>query len=232
MRKTISLIFLLLILESAAIAQSETSQASAAKSIQPAQTPAAIDLARTDSPAGVSITFQPAPVRELKLTAGTQIDIEAAYTVSSIDLKPGDLLTFRVLVPIVVDGVTVIDKGSLVTARVAEAKRAGHWGKAGRINWIMQDVVAADLTRVALQARSDLPNGRNGVKGTSHGGEVATKTIVLGALMAPVFPIAPLALMSGFKRGEDAILPQGKRFVVYVANDTRVKVPTERNLAP
>jgi len=38
--------------------------------------------------------------------------------------------------------------------------------------------------------------------------------------------------MSGFKRGEDAILPQGKRFIVYVANDTRVKVPTERNLAP
>src|SRR5207302_3549460 len=98
LRKTISLLFLLLILESAAIAQSETSQASAAKSIQPAQTPAAIDLApKTDSPVGVSITFQPAPARELKLTAGTQIDIEAAYTVSSIDLKPGDLLTFRVL---------------------------------------------------------------------------------------------------------------------------------------
>ena len=183
-----SLLFLLLILESAAIAQSESIQASAAKSIQPAQTPAAIDLApKTDLPAGVSITFQPAPARELKLTAGTQIDIEAAYTVSSIDLKPADLLTFRVLVPIVVDGVTVIDKGSLVTARVAEAKRAGHWGKAGRLSWTMQDVVAADLTRVPLQAQIDLPNGRNGVKGTSHGGEVATKTIVLGALMAPVF---------------------------------------------
>ena len=164
----------------------------------------------------------------MKLAAGTQLDIEAAYTVSSIDLKPGDLLTFRVLVPIVVDGVTVIDKGSLVTARVAEARRAGHWGKAGRLTWTMQDVVAGDLTRVALQGQNDLPGGRNGVKGTSHGGEVATKTIVLGALLAPVFPIAPLALMSGFKRGEDAVLPAGKRFVVFVQKDTVLKVPTDR----
>ena len=164
----------------------------------------------------------------MKLAAGTPIDIEAAYTVSSIDLKPGDLLTFRVLVPIVVDGVMAIDKGSLVTARVAEAKRAGHWGKAGRLNWTMQDVVAVDLTRVPLQAQNDLPNGRNGIKGTSHGGEVATKTIVLGALLAPVFPIAPLALMSGFKRGEDAVLPAGKRFVVFVQKETILKVPADR----
>jgi len=222
-------LILLTLLAATVSAQSETSQASAAKSIQPAQTPAAVDLApKTDSPAGVSITFQPAPPRELKLAAGTPIDIEAAYTVSSIDLKPGDLLTFRVLVPIVVDGVMAIDKGSLVTARVAEAKRAGHWGKAGRLNWTMQDVVAVDLTRVPLQAQNDLPNGRNGIKGTSHGGEVATKTIVLGALLAPVFPIAPLALMSGFKRGEDAVLPAGKRFVVFVQKETILKVPADR----
>jgi hypothetical protein len=62
--------------------------------------------------------------------------------------------------------------------------------------------------------------GERGVTGTSHGGEVATKTAVLGALMIPVFPIAPLVLMSGFRRGENAVLPGGKRFVVYVASNT------------
>jgi hypothetical protein len=210
-------------------AQTETAQSAAAKTIQPAQTPVASETApKTDSPAAVTISFQPAPPRELKLPAGTSIDVEAVYTVSSLDLKPGDLLSFRVLVPIVVDGVTVIDKGSLVTARVAESKRAGHWGKAGRLSWTMQDVVAADLTRVPLQAQKDMPSGRNGVRGTSHGGEVATKTIVMGALLAPVFPIAPLALMSGFKRGEDAVLPAGKRFVVFVQKETSLKVPQDR----
>jgi hypothetical protein len=175
----------------------------------------------------ISATLQPPTTREVRLRAGTPLDIEAVYTVSSLDLKAGDLLTFRALIPIVIDGVTVIDKGSLVTARVAEAKRGGHWGKAGRLSWSMRDVVAVDLTRVPLQAQNDLPTGRNGIKGTSHGGEVATRTIVMGALLAPVFPIAPLALMSGFKRGEDAVLPAGKRFVVFVQSDTSVKVPGE-----
>jgi hypothetical protein len=45
----------------------------------------------------------------------------------------------------------------------------------------------------------------------------------MGVLLAPVFPIAPLALMSGFKRGEDAVMPQGKRFVVFVQTETVVK---------
>jgi hypothetical protein len=66
--------------------------------------------------------------------------------------------------------------------------------------------------------------GRAGVKGISHGKEVATKTIVLGALMAPVFPIAPLALMQGFKRGENAVLPEGKRLLVFVSTEASVKV--------
>jgi len=175
-----------------------------------------------------SLTSTKLRARELTIPAGTPVEIEAAYTVSSRDVRPGDLLSFRVLVPIRIDGVTLIDPYSLVTARVVHAKRGGHWGKAGKLAWAMQDVVAADLTRVLLTAQQKLPSKENEISGTSHGGEVAAKTIVFGALL---FPISPLALMSGFKRGEDAILPQGQRFVVYVANDTKVKAPSERNLA-
>ena len=187
------------------------------------ETDATKPIQQSQSAVVISATPQPL-TREVKLPAGTAIDIEAVYTVSSLDLRPGDLLSFRVLIPVVVDGVTVIEKSSLVTARVAEAKRGGHWGKAGRLSWTMQDVVAVDLTRVSLQTQKNLPAGRSGVKGTSHGGEVATKTIVLGALLAPAFPIAPLALMAGFKRGEDAVLPAGKRFVVFVQTDTSLKI--------
>ena len=37
-------------------------------------------------------------------------------------------------------------------------------------------------------------------------------------------PAAPLVLMSGFRRGDNAVLPEGKRFVVYVQRDTIVKI--------
>lgn len=208
MRSSISLLLTIAFLSSSLAAQSARAPESAIKPIQP-----------SESATTILGPPQPQP-RELKLPAGTPIDIEATYTVSSIDFRPGDYLSFRVLVPVMIDGVTLIDKYSLVTGRVVEAKRGGHWGKAGRLSWTIQDVVATDGSRVPLQAQKDLPAGRNGIKGTSHGGEVATRTVLFGALL---FPLSPLALMTGFKRGENAVLPEGKRFVVYVQTETVVK---------
>jgi hypothetical protein len=121
-----------------------------------------------------------------------------------------------VLVPVKVNDTIVIGNNALVTARIVKAKRAGHWGKAGKLAWTMQDVVAVDLTRVSLTANPDFPGGQQGVTGQSHGAEVATKTAVMGALLAPTIVLAPLALMQGFKRGEQAVIPEGRRFVVYV----------------
>ncbi|MEK6334335.1 MAG: hypothetical protein AABM67_05245 [Acidobacteriota bacterium] len=202
----------MLILPATTFGQSVAVQADAAKSLQPAQSAAD--------------TAPPIPaLREIAIPGGTPLEIEAVYTVSSRDMKPGDLMSFHVLIPVRIDGVTVIDKYSLVTGRVVMAKRGGHWGKAGKLTWIMQDVVATDLTRVPLLAYQDGGPGEHGVKGTSHGAEVATRTIVFGALL---FPVSPLALMSGFKRGDDAVLPQGKRFVVFVQTKTIVKLPVER----
>jgi hypothetical protein len=177
--------------------------------------------------------------REVTLTAGTPIEVEAAYTVNSTYVKPGERISFRVLIPVVIDGVTVIEEGALVTARVTQAKRGGPWGKAGRLAWTMEDVVAADNKRIPLapetalrkeklwspdtkQTKSETAVGEGRVKGASHSGEVAAKSILAGAF----FP--PLALFGGFKRGENAILSEGRRFVVAVGKDSIVKV----NVAP
>jgi hypothetical protein len=175
----------------------------------------------------------------IKISAGTPIEVEVAYTVSSLDMRPGELLSFRVLIPIMVDGVTAIEKDALVTARVTEAKRGGHWGKAGRLAWAMEDVVAVDNTRILLDPATRSRNdalwslerkgkdsntgatqaGQGRVKGTSHKGEVTTKTIIAAAIFPP---LAPLALMNGFRRGENAVLPEGKRYVVVVRSDSSV----------
>src|SRR5438874_1402967 len=164
-------------------------------------------------------TAPPPAVRELKIPGGTPLEIETAYTVNSQYVRPEELISFRVVVPVKVDGVTVIEKYSLVTGRVIEAKRGGHWGKAGKLSWLMQDVVASDLTRVPLQARNDSANAASRMTGTSHGGQVAAQIAIAAPLM--LFA-APLALTAGFKRGENAVLPEGKRFIVFVKNDTTV----------
>ena len=211
MRKSIFVTILGLLFCSVLFAQSTPTADTAANNVQP-------------SP-GVS-SLEPA-FTELKIPAGTPIDIQTSDIISSLDTKAGDLISFRVLVPVKVNDTIVIGNNALVTARIVKAKRAGHWGKAGKLAWTMQDVVAVDLTRVSLTANPDFPGGQQGVTGQSHGAEVATKTAVMGALLAPTIVLAPLALMQGFKRGEQAVIPEGRRFVVYVQKDTIVRVPTE-----
>lgn len=179
-----------------------------------------------ESPAATAPATEP-QFLEVKIPAGTALDIQATHDVSSRDAKLGDLISFRVLVPVKVGDSIVIGSNALVTAQVAKAKRAGHWGKAGKLAWTMRDVVAVDLTRVSLTANPDFPGGQQGVTGQSHGAEVATRTAVMGALLAPTIIGAPLALMHGFKRGEQAVLPEGKRLVVYVQKDTIIRIPNE-----
>ena len=214
MRKSIFATILGLLFCSVLFAQSTPTADTAANNVQP-------------SPAAAADSSVERAFTDVKIPAGTPIDIQITDIISSMDTKVGDLISFRVLVPVKVNDTIVIGNNALVTARIVKAKRAGHWGKAGKLAWTMQDVVAVDLTRVSLTANPDFPGGQQGVTGQSHGAEVATKTAVMGALLAPTIIFAPLALMNGFKRGEQAVIPEGRRFVVYVQKDTIVRIPTE-----
>jgi hypothetical protein len=225
-RNVTTLVFLSLLFLSSAEAQSTTIAPPAEQTIQPSQSVASNSIPQ--STRGMAIT----------IPAGTPIEVEVAYTVNSLDMKPGERISFRVLVPIVIDGVALIEKDALVTARITQVKRGGHWGKAGKLTWSMEDVVATDNSRVSLAPESASRNealwslentnpkgnepakGLGTVKGTSHGGEVATRAILSGIL----FP--PLGLLHGFKRGENAVLREGRRFVVIVGRDTTVKTAT------
>jgi hypothetical protein len=231
MKSPFLLLFALVLCETTLVAQSSTPVPIATETIQQSQSPKAVEAVpavNQESPAKAPVT--------IKLPAGTPIEVESAYMVSSIHVKAGELLSFRVLIPITVDGVVVIEKGALVTARVTLAKRGGRWGKAGRLSWIMQDVIAVDNTRLPLAPETSVrnpdwillkpkgknnesPMGQGSVKGDSHKGEVAVKTVIAAAIFPP---LAPLALMNGFRRGENAILPEGKRFVVMIRTDSKV----------
>jgi hypothetical protein len=146
----------------------------------------------------------PPPARrvEVAVPVGTIVELETAYTVNSQLVRTGDAVSFRVVNPVIVDGQVVIEKGAIATALVTKAERGGHWGRAGRIAWTMKEVTAADGSRIPVQF-----NGRT--VGDSKGAKVATTMIVMGTLM---WPIAPIVLFHGFKRGENAVVPEGKRF--------------------
>lgn len=149
---------------------------------------------------------------------GTVVELETAYTINSQLVRKGDAVSFRVVNPVIVGGQVVIEKGAIATALVTRAERGGHWGRAGRIAWTLKEVTAADGSRVPLQF-----NGR--VVGDSKGARVATSMIVMGALMGPA---APIVLFHGFKRGDNAIVPEGKHFDAQVFADATVQVTSRQ----
>ncbi|MFL6253885.1 MAG: hypothetical protein ACJ74T_02585 [Pyrinomonadaceae bacterium] len=157
---------------------------------------------------------QPARRVAVRVLGGTPVELETAYTINSQLVRTGDAVSFRVVNPVVVDGQVVIEKGATATALVTKAERGGHFGRAGRIAWTMKEVTAADGSRIPVQF-----SGRT--VGDSKGAKVATQMVVMGALM---WPIAPIVLFHGFKRGENAVVPEGKRFDATVTGATTINV--------
>ena len=156
---------------------------------------------------------------KVKIPNGLAIDVEAPFSVSSQEVRKGDAISFRVVNPVKVDGVVVIEPGATATGRVIKAERGGHFGRAGRLAWTMENVTAVDGTRIPLQA-----SGR--IVGDSKAAKVITQTVVMGALL---WVIAPVALFHGFKRGENAILPAGKRLEVLSQGDAVVTASAPAN---
>lgn len=161
---------------------------------------------------------QPARRVAVEVPAGTPVELETAYTINSQLVRAGDAVSFRVVNPVILDGQVVIEKGAVATALVTKAERGGHFGRAGRIAWTMKEVTAADGTRLPLQF-----SGR--MVGDSKGAKVATQMVVMGALM---WPIAPVVLFNGFKRGENAVVPEGKRFDAAVSGAKTVNVSSRQ----
>ena len=164
----------------------------------------------------------PAPTMEVKLTDGTEIEIQLKNTLSGQEAKVGDIVDFTIVRPVIVNGVTVFDKEASARARVTTAKKAGRWGKAGKLEWAMQDVQAVDGNRVPARfTKREL--------GDSKGGTVAVAAVATTVLLGP------FGLLWGLKKGKPAIIPAGNRYSVFVHGDATVKgrpAPTAQNTAP
>ena len=155
----------------------------------------------------------PAVLTEISIPDGTPLEVESTFNVSSGEVEEGSPVSFTVVHPVKINGITVVASGARATARVTKAKKGGSWGRAGTLAWEMRDVVAVDGSRIPLEFAKR-------TKGDSKGGTVTTAVIVTGVLF---WPAAPLW---GFKKGKDAKVPAGSRFEVAVHGNAVVKVRT------
>jgi hypothetical protein len=142
------------------------------------------------------------------LKAGTRVVIEMAHTISSADLKEGDPVRFRVASPVQVNGYTLIERGALAMARVANADDGKRWGRGGSLALAIQTVRVADGSKAALYF----------IGGKQEGDKPGSMSAMTSYLVLPAVPFR------GFKRGKPMIIPAGKRYEAFVSGDQRVSV--------
>jgi len=161
----------------------------------------------------------PAFTSQVKVPAKTQIEVEAAFPISSATAKKGDLLTFLTTRQVFIDGLLIINRGAVAKAQIVDVKPAGALGRAGMLAWAMEYVEAVDGTQLPLEISGV-------IKGSNRTMVMAGGALATGAL---VFPYAsPIALVWGLKKGDEAILRGSKPYLASVTQPTQVAaVPIE-----
>ena len=145
----------------------------------------------------------------MQVPAGTMVRVEAARSVSSADVAKGDPINFLVSHRVVVNGAVVIERGAVARARIIQSKRGQGWGRAGMLEFALDDVVAVDGTRIPIQLSKQ-------VKGANRTRAVTAAAIITGAIAFPYSP--PVALFWALKKGDNAVLDQSTKFVAVVSS--------------
>ena len=158
------------------------------------------------------VTFS-TPMR-VAIPDGTAVEIELSQTASSEELKEGDSVAFKIVRSVEINGVTVIKKDASARGHVVKVKKAGRWGKQGKLDWAMNDAISVDGTKVPLRFTQS-------ARGESKGGTVAVAAIATTVLLGP------LGLLWGLKKGKPAIIPAGNKYTVYIDKESTVIVNGE-----
>lgn len=169
---------------------------------------------RAQEPLQPSAPGDPQATKKVLLPDGTEISLEMKGAISPEGARKGDVVDFRVLQPVVLDGSVVIAQDAAARGYVAEALKARSWGRPGKLEIHLKDVTCADGTRAPIRATKRVEGGGNT-------GKVTTAVVISGVFF---FPVAPLW---GFVKGKQIEIPAGTKFQAFVQGDSTVSVVPE-----
>lgn len=100
----------------------------------------------------MSFTTAPQSGKIVIIKAGTPIALELMNTINSNDVKNGQMIDFRVINDVKVDGEVVIPAGSIAKGQIDKAKKNGLLGTPGEVSVVIKSVNAVDGTIVPLSS--------------------------------------------------------------------------------
>jgi hypothetical protein len=151
-----------------------------------------------------------APV-EILIPDGTEIEIELKNNLSGEEAKMGETIDFTVVRPVEVNGIKIIEQGASAKGKITKAKKAGRWGRTGKLEWAMSDVLTVSGTRIPVRFTKSMQGG-------SKGGTVAVAAVATTVLLGPV------GLLWGLKKGKKAEIPAGNKYSIFADGDSKIKL--------
>ncbi len=147
---------------------------------------------------------------------GTALHVRLKEELSSQKVHRGDLVEFEVAEPLLVNGATVVEKGAIATARIADGKSAGHFSRNGRLAWAMDSVPAVGGVHLPLRFIKEVPQGGAGAKTPSKAAKAA-EAAALSPVLLYYSPAIVVAIpFAAAKKGKPEIIPAGERYLVFV----------------
>ena len=154
-----------------------------------------------------------------RLPDGTRIAVRTMEQLSSATLQDGSQVTFSVVEDVVVDGEVVIKQGTPVRGTIVDAQAKRRMGRAGKLQYTVNETKAVDRTPIRLRALQDR-------KGDSN----VTSTAVTTAAVGVFVPVAaPFFLL---RKGHDIVVPEGTRIDTFVDGDHLVGAGSEPASSP
>jgi predicted DNA-binding antitoxin AbrB/MazE fold protein len=171
-----------------------------------------------------------ATTQEVTLSAGTEVEIELLQDVSSETMKAGQIIPFRLVRPIEINGQIVLVAGTSATGTVETVRTARKWGKNGAFDLRLQPLKLADGTLVDIDfyrpQRTSEKAKKTSVKAAKAGKDIAEGTVAAVYMTYFYFPLIPVALIAGARKGKPFNIRSGERYLVYITSTDVAPAPT------
>jgi hypothetical protein len=150
----------------------------------------------------------------------TPVEIELLDNLSSETLVVGQSVPFKLVKALEADGAELLAANTLFSGTVTQVHASAHWGKAGAFDLKLEPLKLIDGILVHVDFYRPIP--------LSTKGEKATEAVGTALVMTYYFPLIPLALATGSRKGKPFKIRAGERYLVYV---TGVDAPGAKEAA-
>lgn len=150
--------------------------------------------------------------REIKIKAGTTVEMELANNITSSNLMIGSEIDFSVIRDVKAEGEVVISRGSKALGRVTYIEKRKNFGRPGKIEVKVDKVLTVSGDYIYLDGKGVSAEGKN--KSTASWTYFIISLIILW----------PLIFIPFIQKGGHALIPAGTKFRGTISQSTTIEI--------